>query len=90
MSIREQQARSTAGITGVTGETPSGGGTPGPQAGYSIGNQKASRLTKIGHQSLDATRPDRQKHTGAPQPQTNKIGQEWKGAPHSVNHVTKS
>ena len=87
MSIREQMATSTAGITGVSGERPSGGSTPGPQAGYNIGSKKASRLTKVGHQSLDATRPDRQKHTGAPQPQTNKVDPTWKGAPRSVMHV---
>ena len=87
MSIRAQMATSTAGIKGVTGERPSGSGVPGPKAGYNIDNQKASRLSMIGHQSLDATRPDRQKHTNAPQPQTNKIDQTWKGDPHSVNHV---
>jgi len=87
MSIRAQMGTTTAGIKGVTGETPGGSGTPGPQAGYKIGNQKASRLSMVGHQSLDATRPDRQKHTSAPQPQTNKIDQTWKGAPRSVNHV---
>ena len=87
MSIREQMATSTAPITGVTGERPSGGGVPGPKAGYNIGSNKASKLSMVGHQSLDATRPDRQKHTSAPQPQTNKVDQTWKGAPHSVMHV---
>ena len=87
MSIRAQMATSTAGIKGVTGERPGGSGVPGPKAGYNIGSNKASRLSMVGHQSLDATRPDRQKHTNAPQPQTNKIDQTWKGDPHSVMHV---
>ena len=88
MSIRAQMATSTAGITGVTGERPSGSGTPGPQAGYNIGNKKASKLSMVGHQSLDATRPDRQKHVNAPTgDQSTKIDQSFKGHPHSVNHV---
>ena len=90
MSIREQQAKSTAGITGVTGEHPSGSGTPMPQTGgnYQMSSNKKSKLSMVGHQSLDATRPDRQKHTGAPMgDQGMKVNQFFKGAPKSVMHV---
>lgn len=87
MSIKAQMARSTANITGVTGEKPSGGGVPGPAAGPVIPNQKASRLATVGSQGLEATRRDVGKHVSGPQPGGNKVDQKWKGAPKSVNHV---
>lgn len=84
----KQMAKSTAGITGVSGERPSGGGTPKPKAGYDIGNQKASRLTTIGSQSLEATRQSVGKHTSAPMgDQGTKVDKFWKGHPHSEMHV---
>jgi len=84
----KQMATSTAGITGVSGERPSGGGTPKPQTGYQIGNAKASRLTTIGSQSLEASRQSVGKHTSAPMgDQGTKVDQAWKGHPHSEMHV---
>jgi hypothetical protein len=87
MSIKAQMARSTANITGVTGETPSGGGTPGPASGSSMPNKKASKLTMVGTQGLEGTRKDTPKLVSAPQPGGNKVDQKWKGAPTSVMHA---
>ena len=84
----KQMAKSTAGITGVSGERPSGGGTPKPKAGYDIGNQKASKLTTVGSQSLEASRQSVGKHTAASMgDQGTKVDQAWKGPPRSVMHV---
>lgn len=87
MSIRAQMATSTAGIKGVSGEHPHGGGTPGPKAGYDIDNQKASKLTMVGSQSIP--RQDGSgKHVSAPMgDQSVKVDQTWKGAPVSQMHV---
>ncbi len=87
MSIREQMAKSTAGIKGVTGERPSGSGTPMPRTGYDIGNQKASRLSMVGSQSLDATRADTPMVVRGQAGRAMPVDPFWKGAPSSVNHV---
>jgi len=87
MSIKAQMARSTANITGVTGETPSGGGKPGPASGPNMPNQKASSLNKVASQSLDATRKDVSKLVSGPTNSGNKVDQKWKGAPSSVMHT---
>lgn len=89
MSIKAQMARSTAGITGVTGERPSGSGKPTPPVGPAIPNKKGSKLKMVGSQGLAATRPDVGKHSSAPSGAGGtKVDQKWKGAPSSVKHVT--
>ena len=87
MSINAQMARSTANITGVKGERPSGSGKPTPPVGPTVPNQKGSNLTKVGSQGLESTRTDVSKHVSGPQPAGNKVDQKWKGAPKSVKHV---
>lgn len=83
----KQMARSTANITGVTGERPGGSGTPTPASGPTMPNKKASKLKKVGSQGLEATRRDVGKHTSGPQPGGNKVDQKWKGTPVSKMHA---
>lgn len=87
MSIKAQMARSTANITGVTGEKPSGSGQPGPATGPDMPNKKASKLKMVGTQGLEGTRRDVGKHTSGPQPGGNQVDQKWKGTPKSVMHA---
>lgn len=84
----KQMARSTANITGVTGEKPSGSGKPTPPVGPAIPNKKGSKLKMVGSQGLAATRIDVGKHTSASTGAGGtKVDQKWKNAPKSVNHV---
>lgn len=84
----KQMARSTANITGVSGETPSGSGLPTPPVGPTVPNKKGSKLRMVGTQGLAGTRTDVGRHVSGPQPGGNKVDQKWKGAPTSVKHAT--